>query len=411
MQLVIIGGGAAGFMAAITAAETNKNLSIVILEKNRTVLNKVRISGGGRCNVTHKPSEARFFAKNYPRGDRFLKKLFNQFSAEDTVAWFKQRGVELKTENDGRMFPVTDSSETIIQCLTRTAAQLGIEVRTSCNVESFSYASESNNEFILQLQDGEKLIANKLLIAAGGNPKRANYNWISDHQLAVNSPVPSLFTFNCPDSYLLPLSGVAVNEAIVKIAGTKYEWKGPLLITHWGFSGPAVLKLSAWGARELAELNYVFDCKINWIPAFNEGQVRELLLKEKDISPKQQIASHTKFDIPSRLWKAFVERAGISENLRWMEISNKLLNRLIDLLTNSQFSINGKSTYKEEFVTCGGVNLTELHPETLESTSVPGLYFAGEVIDVDGITGGFNFQNAWTTGFVTGKNIAKTSFS
>ena len=403
MQIIIIGGGASGFMAAITAAETFPDANILILEKNKTVLNKVRISGGGRCNVTHKPSELRFFIKNYPRGEKLLRKLLHQFDAHATVNWFENRGVNLKIEADGRMFPVSDSSHTIIECFLKTAKKLNITIRTSTGVKSFSH--ENENGFIINLDNEEVLQADRLLIATGGYPKLSSFEWINEHEII--QPFPSLFTFNTPDSYLLPLAGVSVQDAVVKIKGTKYDWRGPVLITHWGFSGPAVLKLSAWGARELAEKDYQFTCKINWVPDLNEQQLREFLIGEKIKTPKQQITSHARFGIPARLWKAFAEQAEVTDGLIWSEASHKILNRITELLTNSQFNVNGKTTFKEEFVTCGGISLSEINSETLESLKIPGLFFAGEVIDVDGITGGFNFQNAWTTGYVAGKEIGK----
>ncbi|REA61637.1 aminoacetone oxidase family FAD-binding enzyme [Dyadobacter luteus] len=402
MQIVIIGGGASGFMAAITAAETFPGSGIQILEKNRTVLNKVRISGGGRCNVTHRPSDLRFYIKNYPRGEKLLRKLLSQFSAQDTVDWFESRGVNLKTEEDGRMFPTTDSSHTIIECLTRTARELGIAIRTSAGVTSFT---QDESGFALTMDDNSIVHCDRLLIATGGFPKRSGFDWIEQHEIIA--PNPSLFTFNTPDNYLLPLAGVSVQDALVKISGTKHEWRGPLLITHWGFSGPAILKLSAWGARDLADKNYEFTCRINWIPEMNEQQLREFLVAEKSKTPKQQISSHAKFGLSSRLWKTFTEQAEIPDNLIWSEAPHKLLNRLVDMLTNSQFEVKGKTTFKEEFVTCGGVALSELNAETLESKKIPGLFFSGEVIDVDGITGGFNFQNAWASGYVVGKSIGK----
>lgn len=402
MRIVIIGGGASGFMAAITAAETFPTTDILILEKNKSVLNKVRVSGGGRCNVTHKPSEVRFFTKNYPRGEKLLKKLFASFDAQSTIEWFKIRGVDLKTESDGRMFPVSDSSQTIIECLIRNARNLNIGIATGKSVKSFR---KIDSHFSVLLDNEETILADKLLIATGGYPKLSGFVWLSEHGHQIIEPQPSLFTFNTPGSYLLSLAGISVPDAYVKIAGTKHEWRGPLLITHWGFSGPAVLKLSAWAARDLAEKNYDFTFRVNWVADMNEQQVREYFLAEKTKTPKQQIASHARFGISLRLWKEMASQAGISENLKWADASHKVLNRMTELLTNSQFEVKGKTTFKEEFVTCGGIALSEINQDTLESTKVPGLYFSGEVLDVDGITGGFNFQNAWTTGYIVGKNI------
>jgi predicted Rossmann fold flavoprotein len=402
MTITIVGGGASGFMAAITAAETFPDAQITILEKSKTVLNKVRVSGGGRCNVTHRPHELRHFVKNYPRGEKLLRRLMTNFDADSTVEWFEKRGVKLKTEADGRMFPVSDSSHTIIECLVKAARNLGIEIRTGVNVGSFA---KTGDTFNLEITNGEAISTDRLLIATGGYPKAESFEWLGEHRHGIVSPLPSLFTFNTPDNYLLPLAGVSVKEALVKIMGTKHEWRGPLLITHWGFSGPAVLKLSAWGARDLAENDYHFTCRINWLPEMKEQEVRDFLIVEKNNTSKQQIASHARFGLPSRLWKAFTEKAEIPDTLRWGDASHKVLNRMTELLTNSQYEVKGKTTFKEEFVTCGGIALSDIDPETLQSRSVPGLFFSGEVIDVDGITGGFNFQNAWTTGYIVGKNI------
>jgi predicted Rossmann fold flavoprotein len=408
MQLIVIGGGAAGFMAAITAAEANPAARVLLLEKNRTVLNKVRVSGGGRCNVTHRPLEPRYFLKNYPRGEKLLKKLLPRFDAQATVSWFERRGVLLKTEPDGRMFPVSNSSETIIDCLLSAARKAGVQVLTSSGVRAFGWSDAPvGPRFVVQLQEGTSLPADRLLVATGGHPQPSGFAWLAEHGHEVVPPVPSLFTFNTPHSYLLPLAGVAVPDALVRIGGTRYEWRGPLLITHWGFSGPAVLKLSAWGSRELAEANYHFTVRISWVPGQNEQQVREYFVAEKTgTSRQQQIASHPRFGLPTRLWKALTEQAEVPDTLRWSDAPHKLLNRLAELLTNNQFEVKGKSTYKEEFVTCGGISLADVHPVTLESRQVPGLYFAGEVLDIDGITGGFNFQSAWTTGYVAGEAMA-----
>jgi predicted Rossmann fold flavoprotein len=402
MHIAIVGGGASGFMAAITAAEFFPEAQISILEKSRTVLNKVRISGGGRCNVTHNPSDMRFFIKNYPRGEKLLRKQLPHFDASATVKWFEDRGVKLKTEADGRMFPVSDSSHTIIECLLRTAKSKNISIQTSISVQSFT---KTETGFLLNINSDQTIAADRLLIATGGYPRLSSFDWLQEHGHEIVDPLPSLFTFNTPDNYLLPLAGVSVQDAVVKIMGTKHEWRGPLLITHWGFSGPAVLKLSAWGARDLAEKDYQFVCRINWLPEMNEQQVRDFLIQEKSKTPKQQISSHARFGLPLRLWKAFAEKEEIPETLRWSEATNKILNRLTESLTNSQFEVNGKTTFKEEFVTCGGIALSDIDPLSLESRSIPGLFFSGEVLDVDGITGGFNFQNAWTTGYIAGRNI------
>jgi len=403
LRIVVIGGGAAGFFGAITAAEAFPTAQVTILEKNNTVLNKVRISGGGRCNVTHACFDNRKLAKNYPRGEAFLRPLLKHFDAGATVRWFESRGVPLKTEADGRMFPVTDSSETIIDCLQREAWRLGVQIRTSCGVKTLTAGSGG---WAINLANGETMQADRVLLAVGGYPQAPSYGWMPGLTAnALVSPVPSLFTFNTPENPLLTLAGVAVPDALVKIAGTRHEQRGPVLITHWGFSGPAVLRLSAWGARELAECNYCHELRINWLPAFNENTIREQMQAFRQAHPKKQVTSQALFNLPGRLWAALALEAEIAEATRWGDLPAKQQNRFINLLTNSSFSVSGKSTFKDEFVTCGGVSMEAINPETLESRAQKGLFFAGELLNVDGITGGFNFQNAWTTGYVAGKTI------
>ena len=402
LHIVVIGGGAAGFFGAITAAETFPDATVTILEKNRTVLNKVRISGGGRCNVTHACFDNRQLVKHYPRGEKPLRPLLTVFDAAATVRWFDDRGVRLKTEADGRMFPTTNSSETIIDCLLETAQRLDIQVRTSCGVSALQPQPVG---WLLELLTGETLRADRVLVATGGYPQLSAYGWLPQQTEAVVSPVPSLFTFNVPDSPLLPLAGVSVADAGVSVMGTKQQQRGPLLLTHWGFSGPAVLRLSAWAARDLAEISYRFMLRVNWVPALNETGLRAALQDFRQQNGRKQVVSQNPFGLPSRLWLAFAAESGISDNQRWADLPAKPLNRMIERLTNSQFQVVGKSTFKEEFVTCGGISFDCLNPQTLESKAHPGLFFAGEVLDADGITGGFNFQNAWTTGFVAGKHI------
>ncbi|ODS84640.1 MAG: flavoprotein [Cytophagaceae bacterium SCN 52-12] len=412
MHIVIIGGGAAGFMAAITAAESFPGSKVTVLEKSGKVLSKVRISGGGRCNVTHQPSSANHFAKNYPRGEKFLKSILSVFSADDTVSWFESRGARLKTEPDGRMFPVTDSSDTIIHCLMENARKKGVEVRTGIGVHSFEKTGDQfqleirnesrNNE--LRSSDASRIMADRVIIATGGAPKLQGFDWLAEHRHPIIHPVPSLFTFNTPESYLLPLAGVSVQHAKVSIPNTSLKSEGPLLITHWGFSGPAILRLSAWGARELAGSDYRFMVRINWTGGSHFDQVRETLYGLKSSFPKQQLAAHAQYNLPARLWRLLAEKAGITGELRLADTPHKSLNKLAMLLTDGTFDVSGKTTFKEEFVTCGGVSLECIDPKTMESRNVKGLFFAGEVIDVDGITGGFNFQNAWSTGFIAGKH-------
>lgn len=404
MLFAVIGGGASGFMAALTAAENHPNDKVIIFEKSREVLSKVRISGGGRCNVTHQPSSPTLFAKNYPRGQSFLKKILTQFDATDTMRWFESRGVRLKTEPDGRVFPQTNSSQTIIQCLLKQADRLGVEIRTGVSVKNFEII---DNQFLLHLHNDAPLKVDRLIVATGGSPKMQGFDWLTQHGHDVAPPVPSLFTFNTPQNSLRTLAGISVNPVEIRIPKLKLLSNGPLLITHWGFSGPAVLKLSAWGARELAELNYRFQIRINWIPGKNFDSLQSWLHDLKVKHPKQQLSAHPQFGIPARLWRWMAENAGIDRNLKLIETPHKKLNKMATQLTDGLFEVEGKTTFKEEFVTCGGIELTNINPLTMESTKIKGLFFTGEVLNVDGITGGFNFQNAWTTGYIAGKNVGQ----
>ena len=402
-QIIVIGGGAAGFFGAISAAENNPEAKVILLEKNRTVLNKVRISGGGRCNVTHACFENKQLSKFYPRGGAFLRPLFNMFNVQNTVQWFENQGVELKKEADGRMFPITDNSETIAQCLEDRVKKIGVTVRTSFGVSKINI--ENNKITGLELQSGEILPANSVLVTTGGNPNITGYQWIANTGHSIVPPVPSLFTFNVPSSHFHDLAGVSVQKASVKVAGKKLIQDGALLITHWGFSAPAVLKLSAWGARELADLFYDFTAIINWIPDVSENKIKQTFEEIKATNPKKIIQSNQQFELPSRLWKRFCELSEIDESLRWVDLTVRHTNKLIENLINSSQKVQGKTTFKEEFVTCGGVDLSEINQETLESKIIKGLFFAGEVLDIDAVTGGYNFQAAWTTGFVAGKNM------
>lgn len=404
MLFAVIGGGASGFMAALTAAENHPNDKVIIFEKSREVLSKVRISGGGRCNVTHQPSSPTSFAKNYPRGQSFLKKILTQFDATDTMRWFESRGVRLKTEPDGRVFPQTNSSQTIIQCLLEQADRLGVEIRTGVSVKNFEII---DNQFLLHIHNDAPLKVDRLIVATGGSPKMQGFDWLTQHGHDVAPPVPSLFTFNTPQNSLRTLAGISVNPVEIRIPKLKLLSNGPLLITHWGFSGPAVLKLSAWGARELAELNYRFQIRINWIPGKNFDYLQSWLHDLKVKHPKQQLSAHPQFGIPARLWRWMAENVGIDRNLKLIETPHKKLNKMATQLTDGLFEVEGKTTFKEEFVTCGGIELTNINPLTMESTKIKGLFFTGEVLNVDGITGGFNFQNAWTTGYIAGKNVGQ----
>ncbi|MFN8345817.1 MAG: NAD(P)/FAD-dependent oxidoreductase [Spirosomataceae bacterium] len=403
LHIIVIGGGAAGFMGAITAAETFPEATVTVLEKSKSVLNKVRISGGGRCNVTNAAPTLPELLKGYPRGAKLLRPLFELFNNQHTIEWFESRGVSLKTEPDGRMFPATNDSETIIDCLIKSAQRVGVHIRTGAGVTRLASKPEG---FDVILQSGEILHADRILVTTGGHPQLTGYDWLSDLGVEVVPPVPSLFTFNIPASPLKDLMGVSVGPVGVKMAGSKLADSGPLLFTHWGISGPAVLRLSAWGARELSDKNYQFVSLVNFTNQKPNEIAQQLNDFQRDSAWRNKyVATQAPFGLPQRLWKQLTELSHIPDTMRWTDLPAKNLNRLVEQLTNFQLNVQGKTTFKEEFVTCGGVQLNGLHPKTLESRPVPGLFFAGEVLDIDGITGGYNFQAAWTTGYVAGSQL------
>ncbi|MDX5483154.1 MAG: NAD(P)/FAD-dependent oxidoreductase [Hymenobacteraceae bacterium] len=408
VDVAVIGGGAAGFFGAIACAQANPGAKVLLLEKTNKLLAKVRVSGGGRCNVTHHCFVPSVFSQHYPRGAKQLKEAFKVFGAQETIDWFKARGVQLKAEADGRMFPTTDNSETIIDCLLHEARRAGVQISTGAGVEHIQPLSSGDTQpqFLLALSTGERITAGKVLVCTGGNPKSQNYDWLRELGHNIHSPVPSLFTFNVPASPLKELQGVSVPRAIVRIAGQKLAYEGPLLITHWGYSGPAVLKLSAWGARLFHDINYDFTALINWVPEHTEESLRENLQQYRQAHPKKTVSSNPLFGLPQRLWKALTLLAGVPEDTRWGELPAKNTNKLVEALLRAPFEVKGKTTFKEEFVTCGGVDLNQVNMRTMESRLQPGLFFAGEVLDIDGITGGFNFQAAWTTGYLAGKAMA-----
>jgi predicted Rossmann fold flavoprotein len=404
-KLVVIGGGAAGFFCAINAARLNPQLQVIILEKTSKLLAKVKISGGGRCNVTHACFSIPDMLKKYPRGVNFLKKAFHHFFTTDTIKWFEDRGIELKTEKDGRMFPSSDSSETIIQCLLTEANHYGVSIWMNKEVKNLQ---RINDKWDLGLTGDEKLEADFICIASGGYPKSSMFEWIRKPGHSVEEPVPSLFSFNMPGNAVTTLMGVSVNEAQVKIAGTKLVERGPLLITHWGMSGPVILRLSAWGARLLASGggDYAFTAIVNWIPGFNETTIRERIHELRSDIGAQQIGSRNPFGLPQRLWEYLLQQSGINAVKRWADVPSVAQNKLVKNLCSQEYAVKGKTTFKEEFVTAGGVNLLEVDANTMQSRIHQNLFFAGEVLDVDGITGGFNFQHAWTSGFIAAKTIA-----
>ena len=403
LEIGVIGGGAAGFFGAIRAAEVNAEAEVFLLEKTSKLLSKVRISGGGRCNVTHACFDNTLLVQNYPRGMRELRGPFEKFTTKDTIEWFKKRGVKLKTEADGRMFPVTDNSETIAQCLLDAAQKAGVKILLNTGVNKLIPQEEGG--FVAQLQNGKSMFFDKILVAAGGGPKAHFFDWLKELGHTIVEPVPSLFTFNLPKHPLNELPGISVENAHLKILNTKLEQSGPLLITHWGVSGPAVLKLSAWGARVLHDLDYNFTLKISWLPNFKEDELRAKLNQLKSNEAKKQLSTFSPFGFPMRLWKWMLQNSNIREDLKWVDASKKDINSLTETLLNTQLQVKGKSTYKDEFVTAGGISLKDVDMKTFESKKCPGLYFAGEVLDIDGVTGGFNFQAAWTGGFIAGENM------
>lgn len=400
-RVAVVGGGAGGFFAAITIAESNPNTKVFIFEKSKEVLSKVRISGGGRCNVTHACFDPRELVKFYPRGEKELLGPFNKFCTGDTMDWFERRGVALKIEHDNRVFPESDSSETIIYCLEKEARKNGIEVFTQAAVTDIR---RSDAGFIVEFTSGQKSVFDQVVVASGASGKVWELLRNLGHQII--SPVPSLFTFNIKDGRLNNLQGISVTNAEIHLEDSDFFAEGPLLITHWGLSGPGILRLSAWGARWLSDKNYEATLIVNWLGGEDEQTVLDVIENWKKDHPKKQLSSSPFNEIPRRLWVKLLDHAHLSENSIWTDIPRNLLQRLAHQLTHAKFQIKGKSTNKEEFVTSGGVSLKEIDFKSFQSKVVPNLFFTGEVIDVDAITGGFNFQNAWTSGYLAGKFIA-----
>ena len=400
-DLIVVGGGAAGFFGAIQAAEMKPELKILILEKTNKVLSKVRVSGGGRCNVTHHDYNPFSLARHYPRGEKALKNIFKTYHAEHVVKWFASKGVLLKAENDGRMFPVTDSSETIIECFLKEAQRYNVKIETGSSVDSIATALDG---FHVSLTSGAAYKATKVLIASGGNPNLQAYAWIKNLQHSIAVPIPSLFTFNNSIKTFSDLMGIAVSFGEIRIEGTKFAQRGPILITHWGLSGPAVIKLSAWAAEYLHSVNYTFTALVNWVGR-SEEDVRANMLEWKSEKSRQKVMTDSLFGLPQRLSRRVCEQAEVEESRTWSELSMKSINKLVEMLIRTPFYIKGKTTFKEEFVTCGGVQLSDVDLATMESKKIKNIFFAGEVLNIDGETGGFNFQSAWSTAFVAAKAI------
>ncbi|WP_339625249.1 NAD(P)/FAD-dependent oxidoreductase [uncultured Maribacter sp.] len=417
-DVLVIGGGAAGFYTAIHIAEARPSTKIAILERGKEVLTKVKISGGGRCNVTHAEFDPKELNKNYPRGEKELLGPFHTYASADTVGFFEERGVSLKIEEDGRMFPVSNSSQTIIDCFVSETERLGIEVKILCPVSGIEQI-QHKDDTLWRVKVAENfLLSKKLIVATGSNPKIWKY--IEELGHTIVPPVPSLFTFNIKDDRISGIPGLATQAEVTVMPKKKHGIDskkakletanlisdGPLLITHWGVSGPAILKLSAWGARVLEQYNYQFKIQVNWVPEYHKDGLLELFLKVKQDEKKTVLRTKV-LDIPKRLWANLIKASHIEDSTTWPEVSKQQLLALAEQLTASVFQVNGKSTFKEEFVTAGGIDLKEINFKTYQSKVLPNLYFAGEIINIDAITGGFNFQNAWTGGFIAAKGVVE----
>jgi predicted Rossmann fold flavoprotein len=405
-HIAIIGGGAAGFFAAVNCAEMYPLHSVTIFEKGNKLLSKVRVSGGGRCNVTHACFDLQLLVKNYPRGEKQLKSCFSRFMTTDTIQWFEERGVKLKTEPDGRMFPVTDSSQTIIDCLMREADNH--QVKIEMNSDVIRLEKKETGKIELSFPNQEARMFDAVLIASGGSANASGFDWLKETGHEIIPPVPSLFTFNMPQNPVRQLMGVAVEWARIKILKTSLSSEGPLLITHWGMSGPAVLKLSSLAARDLAAMQYHFKIQINWLKEEKEESLRHHLLSLKKNSSVKMILNTVEYGLPKRLWQFLADKSGIPENLRWADLSKEQMNKLVASLMYDEYEVSGKTTFKDEFVTCGGISLSDVDFKSMESKKIKGLYFAGEVLDIDAVTGGFNFQAAWSTGWVAAVGMGKS---
>jgi hypothetical protein len=403
-HVAVVGGGAAGVFAAITCAEASPGAEVTVLERGAQFLGKVRISGGGRCNVTHACFDARELTAHYPRGERALLGPYQVFQARDTVAWFEGRGVKLKTERDGRMFPTSDSSQTIIDCLLRAATAAGVRLRASCGVARA--ARRTGGGFELTLANGERPACDRLLLATGGCRAATAGELAVSLGHTLEAPAPSLFTFHVDSAWVRELAGVAVESVLAWAPGTGLRERGALLLTHWGLSGPVVLRLSAWGARKLQALNYQFPLLIHWLPHLDAEKIEAELSARRESQPARLIVNSPIAPLPGRLWEKLVAAAGIPRETRWAALSGSARHGLAQQLIRTEIRVTGKSLNKEEFVTCGGVRLKEVNFKTMESRICPGLYFAGELLDIDGLTGGFNFQAAWTTGWIAGRAMA-----
>ena len=405
MKIAIIGAGAAGYFAALSAKNSFPECDVQVFEKTGKVLSKVKISGGGRCNVTHASYENKTLAKHYPRGENYLKKAFEVFNAKSTIEWFGKRDVEMKTYPDGCIFPVSNDSQTIIDCFENEARKFGIHIHLNAAIIGIS---KIENSFEIVTRE-DSFLFDKVIVTTGGQPKRSGLEWLEKIGHSIVDPVPSLFTFNMPENPIRELMGNVVEKTSVKIEGTKLIGKGPLLITHWGMSGPAILQLSAWGARILATKEYRFAILVNWLDDKKEDELRKELDDIILNHGLKMVGNLNPFPITNRLWHFLLQKSDILSEIRWKDLGKRNLNKLLNTFLNDRYEVSGKTTFKEEFVTAGGILLSEVEFKTMESKIVPGLFFAGEILDIDGITGGFNFQSAWTTGFIAGKNVCSVT--
>jgi predicted Rossmann fold flavoprotein len=402
MNVAIIGGGAAGFFAAIAAKENHRDARVVIFEKTQKLLSKVKVSGGGRCNVTNGCTSIPKLCEAYPRGGKSLKKPFSVFNTKHTMEWFESRGVPLLIQDDGCVFPVSQNSQSIVDCFLREAKRLAVQIETSCGIKALQPKNDKIELFFLDETRLPELF-DKVIVTTGGSPKRSGLEWLEKLGHEIENPVPSLFSFNMPNEKITQLMGIVIEPTMVTIQGTKIKAEGPLLITHWGMSGPAILKLSSFGARVLNELNYRFTVQVNWANQLNAETVYNSLVAIVKEHGQKQLINYRPNNIPDRLWSFLLSKSELNPTKRWDELGKKGLNKLVTVLTNDCYHVEGKSTFKEEFVTCGGVSLQSVDLNTMQSKVVKNLYFAGEILDIDAITGGFNLQAAWTTGFIAGK--------
>ncbi|MBL4861882.1 MAG: NAD(P)/FAD-dependent oxidoreductase [Crocinitomicaceae bacterium] len=400
MKIAIIGGGAAGFFSAIAVKENHPDAEVIIFEKSKKFLSKVKVSGGGRCNVTNGCTNIKELSEAYPRGGRMLKKAFGTFNTKHTMEWFESRGIPLVIQEDNCVFPVSQDSQSIIDCFFKEVDRLEIQHELGKGIKAIK---PINSKLALHFSTGEPQVFDKVIVTTGGSPKRQGLEWLEALNHKIEDPVPSLFTFNMPSESVTKLMGVVVENAMTTIQGTKLKAEGPLLITHWGMSGPAILKLSAFGARLLSEKGYAFKVQVNWVHEPNNAIVQDVLKNIVGAHPNKYLSNFRPYLLPDRLWQYLLGKCALSGSTTWGQLGKKGMNKLVNALTNDEYSVNGKTTFKEEFVTCGGISLDSIDFKTMQSKVCKNLYFAGELMDIDGITGGYNFQAAWTTAFIAGK--------